>query len=40
MNHITQFKAAINNKYRIKDLGEAISFLNIRILRDRKVKKL
>lgn len=40
MNHIVQFKTAVNNKYGIKDLGEAISFLNIRILRDRKVKKL
>jgi hypothetical protein len=40
MNHIAQFKTAVNNKYGIKDLGEAISFLNIRILRDRKAKKL
>ena len=40
MNHIAQFKAKVNDKYGIKDLGEAISFLNIRILRDRKAKKL
>jgi hypothetical protein len=40
MNHIAQFKTAVNDKYGIKDLGEAISFLNIRILRDRKAKKL
>lgn len=40
INQINQFKAAVNNKYGIKDLSEAISFLNIRILRDIKAKKL
>jgi hypothetical protein len=40
MHHIKQFKAAVNNRYGIKDLGEAISFLNIRILRDTKAKRL
>lgn len=38
--HIDQFKAALNSKYGIKDLGEAMSFLNIRILRDLEAKKL
>ena len=38
--YIEQFKTTLNSKYRIKDLGEAKSFLNIRILRDFKVKKL
>jgi hypothetical protein len=40
IHQINQFKAAVNDKYGIKDLGEAISFLNIRILRDTKAKKL
>lgn len=40
IHHINHFKAALNSKYGIKDLGEAISFLNIRILRDSKAKKL
>jgi hypothetical protein len=37
---INEFKAAVNSKYGIKDLGEAINFLNIRILRDIQAKKL
>jgi hypothetical protein len=40
IHHIEQFKTTLNNKYGIKDLGEAMSFLNIRILRDLKAKKL
>ena len=40
IHHINQFKTAVNKKYGIKDLGEAISFLNIRILRDTRAKKL
>lgn len=40
IDQITQFKTALNGKYGIKDLGEAMSFLNIRILRDTKAKKL
>ena len=40
IHHINQFKTALNSKYGIKDLGEAMSFLNIRILRDVKAKKL
>ncbi|EFZ03308.2 Integrase, catalytic core [Metarhizium robertsii ARSEF 23] len=37
---VNEFKTAVHRKYGIKDLGEAISFLNIRILRDIKAKKL
>ena len=40
IHQINQFKAALDSKYGIKDLGEAISFLNIRILRDPTAKKL
>ena len=40
IRHIEQFKTTLNSKYGIKDLGEAKSFLNIRILRDLKAKKL
>ena len=40
IHQINQFKAAVNSKYGIKDLSEAISFLNIRILRDIKAQKL
>lgn len=40
LHQINQFKAALHSKYGIKDLGEAINFLNIRILRDIKAKKL
>ena len=37
---LQQFKEAVQNKYNIKDLGEASSFLNIQIRRDLKAKKL
>ena len=37
---VEQFKQDVQNKYDIKDLGEASSFLNIRIRRDIKAKKL
>src|SRR5215213_5812923 len=37
---VQQFKQDVQNKYDIKDLGEASSFLNIRIRRDVKAKKL
>jgi hypothetical protein len=40
VRHIEQFKTALNNKYAIKDLGEAISFLNIRIPRNLKAIEL
>ncbi|KAM6506366.1 hypothetical protein FSOLCH5_15475 [Fusarium solani] len=40
LQQVNEFKAAVHSKYGIKDLGEAISFLNIRILRDIKAKKL
>jgi hypothetical protein len=40
VRHIEQFKIALNNKYAIKDLGEAISFLNIRISRNLKAIEL
>ena len=40
LQQINEFKTAVHNKYGIKDLGEATSFLNIRILRDIKAKKL
>jgi hypothetical protein len=40
IGHIEQSKTALDNKYGVKDLGEAMSFLNIRILRDLKAKKL
>ncbi|EMT69241.1 hypothetical protein FOC4_g10000290 [Fusarium odoratissimum] len=40
LQQVNEFKAAVNSKYGIKDLGEAITFLNIRILRDTKAKKL
>lgn len=40
IRHIEQFKTTLNSKYGIKDLGEAKSFLNIRIHRDLKAKKL
>ena len=40
LQHVHEFKSAVHSKYGIKDLGEAISFLNIRILRDTKAKKL
>ncbi|KAF5561739.1 integrase catalytic core [Fusarium phyllophilum] len=40
LQQVNNFKAAIHSKYEIKDLGEAISFLNIRILRDVNAKKL
>jgi hypothetical protein len=40
IHYIEQFKTTLNNKYGIKDLGKAMSFLNIRILRDLKAKKL
>jgi len=40
LQQVNEFKAAVHNKYGIKDLGEAISFLNIRILRNIKAKKL
>ncbi|GKU14610.1 unnamed protein product, partial [Fusarium langsethiae] len=39
LQRVNKFKAAVHSKYEIKDLGEAISFLNIRILRDIKAKK-
>ena len=39
LQQINEFKTAVH-KYGIKDLGEATSFLNIRILRDIKAKKL
>jgi hypothetical protein len=34
--HIEQSKTVLNNKYAIKDLGEAMSFLNIKIPRNLK----
>lgn len=40
LHQVNEFKTAVHRKYGIKDLGEAISFLNIRILRDIKAKKL
>ncbi|RKK56334.1 hypothetical protein BFJ69_g17657, partial [Fusarium oxysporum] len=40
LQQVNNFKAAVHSKYEIKDLGEAISFLNIRILRDVNAKKL
>jgi hypothetical protein len=40
LQRVNKFKAAVHSKYEIKDLGEAISFLNIRIIRDIKAKKL
>jgi len=40
IQQVNEFKTAVHSKYGIKDLGEAISFLNIRILRDIKAKKL
>ncbi|KAF6518157.1 hypothetical protein HZS61_002235 [Fusarium oxysporum f. sp. conglutinans] len=40
LQQVNNFKAAVHRKYEIKDLGEAISFLNIRILRDVNAKKL
>ncbi|KAF6524751.1 hypothetical protein HZS61_010546 [Fusarium oxysporum f. sp. conglutinans] len=40
LQRVNNFKAAVHSKYEIKDLGEAISFLNIRILRDVNAKKL
>jgi hypothetical protein len=40
IGHIERSKTALDNKYGVKDLGEAMSFLNIRILRDLKAKKL
>jgi len=39
-SQLQQFKTAVNSKYGIKDLGEVTSFLNIRILRDTKAKRL
>ena len=40
LQRIEAFKATVRQKYEITDMGEAISFLNIRILRDLKAKKL
>ncbi|KAG7420624.1 hypothetical protein Forpi1262_v016158 [Fusarium oxysporum f. sp. raphani] len=40
LQQVNNFKAAVHSKYEIKDLGEAISFPNIRILRDVNAKKL
>ena len=40
LDEINQFKQAINGKYGITDLGEAINFFNIRIVRDIQAKKL
>src|SRR5205085_10556953 len=39
-DQVNHFKAVLHSKYGIKDLGEATSFLNIRILRNIKAKKL
>jgi hypothetical protein len=40
LQQVKDFKAAMHSKYGIQDLGEAKTFLNIRILRDIKAKKL
>jgi len=40
LQQVNNFKAAVHSKYEIKDLGEAISFLNISILRNTRDKKL
>lgn len=40
INSIKDFKLKLNSRYGIKDLGEAISFLNITILRNTRDKKL
>ncbi|EFQ91334.1 hypothetical protein PTT_11852 [Pyrenophora teres f. teres 0-1] len=40
IHFIKDFKLKLNSRYGIKDLGEAISFLNITILRNTRDKKL
>ncbi|RKK10811.1 hypothetical protein BFJ65_g14807 [Fusarium oxysporum f. sp. cepae] len=40
LQQVNNFKAAEHSNYEIKDVGEAISFLNIRILQDANAKKL
>ncbi|RYC77689.1 hypothetical protein BFJ63_vAg19437, partial [Fusarium oxysporum f. sp. narcissi] len=40
LQQVNNFKAAEHSNYEIKDVGEAISFLNIRILQDVNAKRL
>jgi len=40
LSEIKKLKTTLHNHYGIKDLGEAISFLNIRILRNKRARKL
>ena len=40
LEQVNEFKTTVHDRYGIKDLGEAVSFLNVRIHRDLKAKKL